>query len=117
MLRAYYIIRQDLGMSAGKMAVQVGHGTGKIYTYRYNIPGLEDWMANCDATKIVLRVKTLKKLYNLMKILEDNEIPFSDIRDKGYTEFDGRLTLTGIVIFPIDKNKLPEQIQKLQTWK
>ena len=62
MLRAFYLLRQDLEMSPGKLAVQVGHGTGLIYMNRYQIPNLEEWMSDFDATKIVLRVKTLEKL-------------------------------------------------------
>jgi len=114
MYKAYYILRQDLNMSTAKLAVQVGHGTDIVHAWtdfdKYML-----WKSQ-DRRKIVLSIKTKTKLNNLITVLQEKRIPYREIVDIGLTELDG-LTTTGIVIMPIDEDKLPKQVQRLQLWR
>lgn len=114
MYKAYYVLRQDLNMSTAKLAVQVGHGTDMVHAWtcfdRYELWKLQ------DRRKIVLSIKTETKLNNLIALLLKERIAFKEIVDIGLTELDGS-TMTGIVIMPIDEDKLPKQVQRLQLWR
>lgn len=106
-------------MSASKFAIQIGHGTDFIHLYSqwpYTNPEYEtpykEWLAT-NRRKIILKVKSEEKLKNLMKLLDEKEIDHSLIYDKGYTELDSE-TLTGLVIHPIDEEKLPKNIRRLR---
>jgi len=112
--KAYYILRRDLNMSSAKMAVQVGHGTDMVHSWT----GFDKYMLwkSQDRRKIVLSIKTEVKLNNLITILREKSILHKEIVDLGLTELDG-LTMTGIVILPIEEDKLPKQVQRLQLWR
>ncbi len=114
MYKAYYILRRDLNMSTAKLAVQVGHGTYLVHAWS----GFDAYMLwkSQDRRKIVLSIKTEAKLNNLITLLQEKLIQYREIVDLGLTELDG-LTMTGIVIMPIDEDKLPKQIQRLQLWR
>ena len=101
-------------MSAAKLAVQVGHGTDMVHAFcGFDIYTL--WKSQ-DRRKIVLSIKTEKKLNNLISVLQEKNILHRMIMDLGLTELDG-LTTTGIVILPIEEDKLPKQVQRLQLWR
>lgn len=112
--KAYYILRRDLNMSSAKMAVQVGHGTDMVHS----CTGFDIYMLwkSQDRRKIVLSIKTEVKLNNLITVLREKSILHKEIVDLGLTELDG-LTMTGIVILPIEEDKLPKQVQRLQLWR
>lgn len=115
MYKAYYILRRDLNMSTAKLAVQVGHGTDLVHSWA-SFDTYMLWKLQ-DRRKIVLSIKTEKKLNNLITLLQENiMVQYREIVDLGLTELDG-LTTTGIVIMPIDENKLPKQVQRLQLWR
>lgn len=101
-------------MSTAKLAVQVGHGTDMVHSWT----GFDTYMLwkSQDRRKIVLSIKTKIKLNNLIMLLQKENIAYREIVDLGLTELDG-LTMTGIVILPIERDKLPKQVQRLQLWK
>jgi len=114
MIKAMYVMREDLNMSSAKLAVQVGHGTDFIHVNSHNADDCEyDGWIEQNRRKIVVRIKTEIKLKNLMKVLDDNNILYDQIWDAGYTEFDGA-TFTGIVIQPIDDSRLPKAVTRLR---
>ena len=120
MIKAFYLIRKDLQMSATKLGIQIGHGTDIIHLEanpdaqgQLEFARFKGWLA-ADRRKIVLGVKTLEKLMNLAKSLEEAKIPYDIIRDKGYTEFDGVETVTGLIILPIEKEELPKNVRRLR---
>ena len=117
MLKAYFVIRQDLEMSPAKLAVQIGHGVDFIHLMNVKSSEFERWITLYDRRKIVLRIKNIERLENLIKFLDEAQITYSKIVDKGYTEFQGQETMTGIVIHPIDEDNVPTKISKLQIWK
>jgi len=109
-------MRKDLNMSPAKLGVQVGHGTGFIYENKDENPFFQDWLnEENDRRKIVLEVKSEAKLRDLADLLRHKGIPFCKIYDSGYTEFDGK-TLTGLVIYPIDENNLPDKIKRMRLY-
>lgn len=111
MIKAYYVIRKDLGMSAAKLAVQVGHGTQLLM--RNSDPYIiKDWEEFSDSRKIVCEISSEEKLNNLFESLVSNKVK---IVDSGYTEFDGK-TFTGIAFF-IDDTELPNKVKRLQLYK
>lgn len=101
-------------MSTAKLAIQVGHGTDMIHTWS-SFEIYELWKSQ-DRRKIILSIKTEKKLNNLIAILQEKNIPYRKIVDLGLTELDG-LTTTGIVLMPIKEDKLPKQVRRLQLWR
>ncbi len=114
MYKVYYILRQDLNMSTAKLAVQVGHGTDMIHACSsFDVYML--WKSQ-DRRKIILSIKTEIKLNNLITVLQEKNILHKEIVDLGLTELDG-LTMTGVVILPIEEDKLPKQVQRLQLWR
>lgn len=114
MYKVYYILRQDLNMTTAKLAIQVGHGTDMVHAFS-NLEVYEFWKLQ-DRRKIVIGIKTEKKLNNLIDLLLKEKIAFKEIVDKGLTELDGQTT-TGIVIMPIKEDKLPKRVQRLQLWR
>lgn len=115
-LRAIYVMRRDLNMSSGKMAVQVGHLTTDMVMSIADTCEFAEWYTECAQKKITKGIKTMAKLQNLMKTLLDEGIEFATMHDNGLTEFNGVRTFTGIVIFPTYK-ELPTKVHKLQLWK
>ena len=122
----YYIIRSDVGMSAGKMAAQVGHGAGMFFI-GYNAaknrvskvmnPGgadvvkvsiTEKWMAR-SFRKIALAGKTK----DFKKIAEDPELSVFQVKDAGLTEVDPG-TETVLVTWPMLKSEVPKFLKRLR---
>ena len=116
MIKAFYLIRQDLTMSQSKLAIQIGHGTDLIHIrhaqFHVNSLNFDAWIED-DRRKILVGVKTEEKMNNLLEKLLDDNIGVDIIRDKGFTEFDGE-TVTGLVIHPIDEERLPKAIRRLR---
>lgn len=101
-------------MSTAKLAIQVGHGTDMVHACSsFDIYML--WKSQ-NRRKIILSIKTKTKLNNLITVLQEKNIFYKEIVDLGLTELD-ELTMTGVVILPIKKDKLPKQVQRLQLWR
>lgn len=115
MIKAYYILREDLDMSPAKLAVQVGHGTDLIHLRHHKSPYYQHWLNGGDRRKIVLKIKSLDTLQSLVASLSTDNIPCDLIEDSGYTEFQGK-TLTGIVVYPIPDEEVPKRIQRLRLY-
>ena len=86
-MKLYFIINQELNMSAGKIATQVSHCTTRFVLENHHTQEFKDWYNNGKAqTKIVLK--------GCQRLLEELEIKgHISIRDNGLTEIDkGSLT-------------------------
>ena len=121
MIKAYYIMREDLQMTQAKFGVQIGHGTDIIWSVTSEHPtdNIMKWVEEFHRRKIVLKISTLEKLNNLKDYLTESRILFFDIIDNGLTEFNGK-TLTGIVIPPYYEDEVLQRLSKwrrLQLWK
>ncbi len=113
-IKAYYLIRQDINMSTAKLAVQIGHGTDFIHLVGScnNVLYYEKWLSN-NRKKILLKIDTLEKLFNIEHLLKESNIEYALIYDNGLTEF-GEKTLTGLVIYPTSPEQIPKQVKRLR---
>jgi PTH2 family peptidyl-tRNA hydrolase len=104
------VVREDLKMSPGKLAVQVAHASvGSIYTSGVFLPieTLEGWF-NEGFRKIVLKAKTTMGLLDIQEKCIEENIPHYLVRDFGLTELDPN-TITCIGIGP----DLNENVDKI----
>lgn len=116
-----YLVVHEIGMSAGKMAAQVGHAVGMLYIKhnelirsdnRLNI--WEEWQ-NDSFRKVTLTANDSK--WNKLKTqLPDLGIEHVMVIDSGLTEIPcGSETVIGI--WPMRKSNSPPALRKLQTLK
>jgi len=125
----YLIVRDSLGMGAGKIGAQCGHAVGKLYDYFNGLDsecsdmwadkrGPEwDRMRNAfigwkedSFRKVVLKAKDSK--WEKLKA----DLICTVVRDAGLTEVaSGSETVLGI--WPMRKSERPQLIKKLQTLK
>jgi len=91
------VVREDLKMSPGKLAVQVAHASvGAIYGSNLLAPNLENWFAE-GFRKIVLKVKSEKDILNIKEKCNKEGIPYFLVYDFGLTELEpNALTCIGI---------------------
>ncbi|MCZ7392983.1 MAG: peptidyl-tRNA hydrolase Pth2 [Candidatus Methanoperedens sp.] len=89
------IVRDDLKLSKGKLAVQVAHAAVSAY----DVAGREvreAWKEE-GQKKVVLRVATLQELFELKERARRHGLPAALITDAGLTEVPpGTVTVLGI---------------------
>lgn len=145
MFKQYIVVRNDLPMSAGKLAAQVSHGSLSFFSWMvlkhlkktedgYEIENMkidkalwDDWLdpEHASFTKVVLAVKNKKQLEKIKeKAMEAGFIENEDffcIHDEGRTELnewrdeDGRI-FTCIGFRPMEENELKSVVGKLQLY-
>lgn len=92
------VVREDLEMSCGKVAVQVAHAAVEcaIKCYRKQRPVYNAWK-NQGAKKVVVKTRSLEELLKLKKRAEDLGLITALISDAGRTELaPGTTTCLGI---------------------
>lgn len=80
----YFVAREDLKMSPGKLAAQVGHGVQYILARTLTSKEIEwfyEWK-NGSSAKVVLSVPSLEKLVELAEILDNAWIPYARVIDQ-----------------------------------
>lgn len=104
-MKLYFIINEDLNMSAGKIATQVSHCTIQFVLQNQNTKEFADWYNEGKTqTKIVL-----KGSQKLLEELEQQGYIF--MRDNGLTEIDaGSLTCVCLGIH----DKLEGKLKRLR---
>ena len=91
-------VRTDLGMSKGKTAVQVAHGSVSA-AERARVTKQEVWRAwfREGQKKVAVKVSSEEELLELRKEAITHGLPHAIIRDAGMTELPpGTLTVIGI---------------------
>lgn len=117
-----YLVVHELGMSAGKMAAQVGHAVGLLYIkymtlkdYVLNDKELKIWeeWQNGAFRKVTLTANDSK--WNKLKTqLTNDGIEHVRVVDAGFTEIpSGSETVIGI--WPMRKSNRSSVLKKLQT--
>ncbi|MFX0106883.1 MAG: peptidyl-tRNA hydrolase Pth2 [Candidatus Hodarchaeota archaeon] len=101
-------VRTDLGMSKGKMAVQVAHGSVSA-AERVRVTHQDVWKAwlREGQKKVAVKVSSEEELVELRHIAVNLTIPFALIRDAGMTELPPGTT-TVIAIGPAISEKIDE---------
>lgn len=118
-LRMVFFIRNDLKMSKGKIAAQVGHGVQ--YLIMDQMTKTEDsyhdiffkWHKG-DSIKVCLKVDSLEELQCFKTMGDDLGFPTTLVIDKGFTCFDGQETPTVVGWGPIWKSQHQELTEHLK---
>lgn len=89
------IVRDDLKLSRGKLAVQVAHAA--VSTYEFADEKVRDAWKEQGQKKVVLRVPCLRDLFELRDLARRHGLPAVLITDAGLTEVPpGTTTVLGI---------------------
>lgn len=105
------IIRTDLNMPKGKLAVQVAHASVEA-VFKSNQDKVEKW-ANQGMPKIILKAKDIKELKQYYRSAKSDHLTASLIKDAGKTFF-RRAIITCIGIGPDDDAKIDKITKDLK---
>lgn len=100
------IVRTDIRMSKGKLAVQVAHAAviAAFEAYRRKREWFEQWWIS-GQKKVVVKGGSEEKLLKYAEIAKKQGLPVSIVRDAGLTELPAG-TLTAVGIGPAPSNKI-----------
>jgi peptidyl-tRNA hydrolase len=107
----YAIIREDLGMSPGKMGAQTGHAFLDTYDLcRKEYPDRATAYHNgCHGTKVILAAANEAKLLHAYELAKMSGVPCALITDSGHImppHFDGNPINTAIGIGPATRSEI-----------
>ena len=107
----YFVVRRDLNMPVGKVAVQVAHAAVRLYETIDHRELLEDWQDKGKGfeAKIVLGCTSLDELLAIAELARENFWNVSLVEDAGLTVFE-KPTITCIGLGPLTR----EQGKKLK---
>ena len=89
------IVRDDLKLSKGKLAVQVAHAA--ISAYEFADRDVRSSWKESGQKKVVLRVPNIRDLFELKEIARKQRLSTALIEDAGLTEIPpGTVTVLGI---------------------
>jgi len=97
------VVRDDLNLSRGKLAVQVAHAS--IMGYELSDPKEREKWKMEGQKKIVLKVKNLEELMEVFKRAKKEGLPSAYVKDAGLTEVKPG-TITAVVIGPAPSKRI-----------
>ena len=97
------VVRNDLDLSRGKLAVQVAHAAVLGYEVA-DRKVVEEWKRE-GQKKIVLKVESIRHLMEIEEKASKLGLPTAIVRDAGLTELPPG-TVTAVVIGPDDEKKI-----------
>lgn len=108
------VVRSDLKMSKGKLAVQVAHASVSSFykTLREKPEYAKEWLSN-KQPKVVVKVSGLKELYEIRDKADERGLITAVIQDAGLTELPSG-TVTCIGIGPAPKHIIDEVTGELK---
>ncbi len=92
------LVRTDIEMSKGKLAVQVAHASvsALMEALKRKREWVEEWLEK-GQKKVVLKVTSLRELMSLYEEAKRFDLPVSLVADAGLTELpEGTITAVGI---------------------
>jgi PTH2 family peptidyl-tRNA hydrolase len=105
------LVREDLKLPKGKMAVQVAHAS--ISSYEWAKPGVQEAWKRDGQKKIVLKVDKLEDLFIIKEEARRMDIPTALIQDAGLTTVPPG-TITALGMGPAESDKLDRIIGHLK---
>lgn len=114
------VVREDLNMSSGKMAVQVAHGCVGLILDGMDKPSLSQLDKNIawfmeGQKKIVLRTPNLEFLKKIEVKAKEYNLPYYLVEDFGLTELEPN-TITCLAIGPADDATMKPVTGRLKLW-
>lgn len=110
-MKQVILVRKDLNMSKGKIAVQCAHASAEA-VLKSNKEKINEWRQ--FSKKVVLKVDNENDLLRYKKEAEKLKLVTALIRDAGLTEIPEN-TLTCLAIGPDDDEKIDKITGKLKT--
>jgi len=113
-IKQVIVVRQDLEMGKGKLAVQVAHAAveGYIEAFKHKPEWVEEWLKQ-GQKKVVVKVSSLEELMNIFNEARKHKLPTCIIRDAGKTQLKPG-TITCIALGPAPSRILDEITGKLK---
>lgn len=102
-LKQVIVVRDDLKLSRGKLAVQVAHAA--IIGYLKSDSSLRRRWLDEGQKKVVLKVKSLEELLGIKHKAESLGLTTGIVQDAGLTEIPPG-TITAVVIGPDEERKI-----------
>ncbi len=103
MIKQVIVVRSDLELSAGKMAVHVAHASHAA-ARKSSKTAAKIWQT-IGEKKVVLKARDLDELKNLAEKCKKMKLPYALISDAGLTEVKSG-TVTALGIGPDDSKKI-----------
>ena len=98
-MKQVIIMRNDLKMGKGKIAAQACHASIASYK-KADANKIKSWERD-GAKKVVLKVNSLKELFQVFEKVKKTSLPFYLVRDAGHTQIPSA-TITCLGIGPDD---------------
>lgn len=105
------LIRNDLKMPKGKLAVQTAHASVEA-VFKSKQDKVEKWHSQ-GMPKIILKVEDIKELKQYQKLAKSNYLITALIKDAGKTFF-SKSTITCLGIGPDEDSKINKIIKDLK---
>ncbi|MEM1628325.1 MAG: peptidyl-tRNA hydrolase Pth2 [Desulfurococcaceae archaeon] len=107
-MKQVIVVRTDIKMSKGKLAVQVAHAAviAAFNAYFNHIEWFNTWWTS-GQKKIVVKVNSEKELLEIYELARRMNLPTAIISDAGLTELPPG-TLTAVAIGPAPDEKVDE---------
>lgn len=127
----YFIVRKELNMSGGKIAIQVGHGAQMILLKYFALKTSYKFTEHDNETSMLLDMKHItdtdtwiQESFRKVALVADDkqwekvksECECFVVKDAGLTEVPAG-SETVLTVWPIKKSERPKILQKLQTLK
>jgi peptidyl-tRNA hydrolase len=97
------VARGDLGMGEGKLAAQVAHAS--LMAYENTDDRAQSAWKGDGQKKIVLRVESESRLFELADGADTRGLPHAVVRDAGHTQLDPG-TVTALAVGPAEENRV-----------